>query len=245
MPGARAALCLAVQPFGALSLRSAVPFALEGALGFYIRGNGATSPAALGALEMQVGAGGGRWVVGSACSAGAPCPPPPLVSLCMAHIPNPLSASPCTHTSPQFESSSPSRYAITRSITLAEALAAQAVAEGRPAAAAEAQLAGIAAGEWVPVKVPLAAFEGQPGFKADRWTLGSCLQRLEGCSSAAPALELCLDQASLGPCGLAEGSPLSGVLVHAEAAPTACQRLPGCRPLAHVANPCPFLSCRL
>jgi len=56
-------------------------------------------------------------------------------------------------------------------------------------------LAGIAAGQWTPVKVPLAAFgEGQPGFKADRWTLGSCLQRLEGCSSAAPAIDVCLDQ---------------------------------------------------
>lgn len=54
MPGARAALCLAVQPFGALSLRSSVPFSLEGALGFYIRGNGNSSAAQLGSLEMQV-----------------------------------------------------------------------------------------------------------------------------------------------------------------------------------------------
>ncbi|PRW55888.1 hypothetical protein C2E21_5030 [Chlorella sorokiniana] len=146
MPGARAALCLAIQPFGALSLRSSVPFSLEGALGFYIRGNGNSSAAQLGSLEMQ------------------------------------------------FESSSPSRYAITRSSTLAEALAAQAVAEGAPASTADALLAGIAAGQWTPVKVPLAAFEAQAGFKADRWTLGSCLQRLDGCSSAAPAAEVCLDQ---------------------------------------------------
>ncbi|KAI7846475.1 hypothetical protein COHA_000010 [Chlorella ohadii] len=147
MPGARAALCLAIQPFGALSLRSSVPFSLDGALGFYIRGNGNSSAAQLGSLEIQ------------------------------------------------FESSSPRRYSITRSITLAEALAAQAVAEGAPASTGDALLAGIAAGQWTPVKVPLAAFgEGQPGFKADRWTLGSCLQRLEGCSSAAPAIDVCLDQ---------------------------------------------------
>lgn len=230
MPGARAALCLAVQPFGALSLRSAVPFAIEGALGFYIRGNGNTAPAALGGLEMQVGGGGLR----------LPCRCPlPFLSRSL-HPPQPCL--PLPPTSPlQFESSSPSRYAITRSITLAEALAAQAVAEGRPATDANAQLAGIAAGQWTAVKVPLAAFEGQPGFKADRWTLGSCLQRLEGCSSAAPALELCLDQASPGRRGAANAACRSACIwVISAASPLACHQW--ALPAHACCDPCPLPS---
>ena len=74
MPGARAALCLAIQPFGALSLRSSVPFSLEGALGFYIRGNGNSSAAQLGGLEMQA-SGGCSTGRGKEVPAGAPCPP--------------------------------------------------------------------------------------------------------------------------------------------------------------------------
>lgn len=128
--------------------------------------------------------------------AGAPCPPLLLVGGCFPSSDPPLLTPPALNPppAPQFESSSPSRYAITRSITLADALAAQAVAEGAPASTADALLAGIAAGQWTPVKVPLAAFEAQAGFKADRWTLGSCLQRVDGCSSAAPAIDVCLDQ---------------------------------------------------
>lgn len=116
----------------------------------------------------------------------------------LSPCPSPDCPAPLRPITPQFESSSPSRYSITRSITLGEALAAQAVAEGALASTGEALLAGIAAGQWTPVKVPLAAFEAQAGFKADRWTLGSCLQRLEGCSSAAPAIDVCLDQVGAG-----------------------------------------------
>jgi hypothetical protein len=87
----------------------------------------------------------------------------------------------------QLESSSPSRYAITASLTLAQILEVQAAAEGSNAAQL---LAGIAAGNWVPVKVNLSSFtqlapngspDNAPGiggapFKADRLTIGSCLQ---------------------------------------------------------------------
>lgn len=57
----------------------------------------------------------------------------------------------------------------------------------------------MAAGRWVPVKVPLSAFrlEKQPDFKANRLTIGQCLQRLDGCSAGQPALDLCLDKVVL------------------------------------------------
>ncbi len=87
MPGARAALCLAIQPFGALSLRSSVPFSLDGALGFYIRGNGNSSAAQLGSLEIQVGAAGGDRAAGGIAIATGRCPLPspavvPLLPIC-------------------------------------------------------------------------------------------------------------------------------------------------------------------
>lgn len=107
----------------------------------------------------------------------------------------------------QFESSSPSRYAITRSVTLAEALAAQAAAGGP---AADEALAGIAAGTWTAVKLPLADFARPDGalaggsggsgavaagsFRADRLTIGLCLQRLDGCGQDTPSLSFCLDK---------------------------------------------------
>ncbi|KAL4457715.1 hypothetical protein ABPG75_012580 [Micractinium tetrahymenae] len=148
MPGARASLCMSVQPFGALSLRSPMPFALEGGvLGFYLRANSnstatadaaAGAAASLGALELQ------------------------------------------------FESSQPSRYSITHSVSLGDLLS-------------PADLVAAAAGEWVAVKAPLSAFaqqqaEGDAPFKADRLTVGLCLQRMDGCSAGMPALDVCLDK---------------------------------------------------
>lgn len=136
---------MSVQPFGALSLRSPMPFSLEGGvLGFYLRGDSNSSAAAvaaaasLGALELQ------------------------------------------------FESSQPSRYSITRSVALGDLMSAE-------------DLAAAAAGGWTPVKAPLSAFaqpqpEGEAPFKADRLTLGLCLQRMDGCSASTPALGLCLDK---------------------------------------------------
>ncbi|PSC71533.1 E3 ubiquitin-ligase HECW2 [Micractinium conductrix] len=161
MPGARSSLCMGVQPFGALSLRSPMPFGLDAGalLGFYIRASNssaaassAAAPAAqLGALELQ------------------------------------------------FESSQPARYTITPSLTLKEIFEAQAAADPSSPPAADL-LAGAAAGRWTAVKVPLAAFaptgaDGGAAFRADRLTLGLCLQRLDGCSAAAtPNLEACLDK---------------------------------------------------
>ena len=63
MQGSREAMCLGVMPFGALSLRSAMPFALEGALGLYMRAaSNTTAAAALGGLELQVGGAHGSRV---------------------------------------------------------------------------------------------------------------------------------------------------------------------------------------
>lgn len=109
----------------------------------------------------------------------------------------------------QFEGSSPGRHAITCSLSLAEILASQ---EGGNAAAAAALLDGMAAGRWAAVKSPLAAFAppaaaaapdagaadaaaaGASPFRADRLTIGVCLQRLERCSDASGVLELCVDK---------------------------------------------------
>lgn len=49
---------MSIQPFGALSLKSSMPFPLEGALGFYIRGRANTTTEALGALEVQASVDG-------------------------------------------------------------------------------------------------------------------------------------------------------------------------------------------
>ena len=35
---------------------------------------------------------------------------------------------------------------------------------------------------------------GSTPFRADRLTMGLCLQRLDGCSAATPNLDLCLDK---------------------------------------------------
>lgn len=138
---------MSVQPFGALSLRSPMPFALEGGvMGFYLRGDSnATDPASAAAAAASLGA----------------------LEL-------------------QFESSQPSRYSITRSVVLEDLLG-------------PADLAAAAAGGWVPVKAPLSAFaqqqaDGEAPFKADRLTVGLCLQRVEGCSAGAPPLGVCLDK---------------------------------------------------
>lgn len=189
MPGARLAMCAAVQPFGALSLRSAAPFPLEGALEFFIRGSNTTAEA-LGSLELQVGNGaaGGR-TQGVQRHLRAPWPPltPPACPLRPASL--------------QFESSAPSRYSITRSLPLAELLAAQAAEGG--SASADQLLVAMAAGQWTGVKVPLASFapphQGTDAavFRADRLTVGLCLQRLDGCSAATPAVEFCLQQVQL------------------------------------------------
>jgi hypothetical protein len=168
-PGARAAMCASVQPFGALSLKSAMPFEMQdGVLGFYIRGNG--------------GNGGSSNASASASAAAAP-------GLGRLEL--------------QLESSSPSRYSITRSLSLAEVLEAQAAAGGSTSAAD--LLAAIQGGSWTPVKVQMSAFavpgstagggQESAAFRADRLTMGSCLQRLEGCSPAAtPNLDFCLDK---------------------------------------------------
>ncbi len=138
---------MSVQPFGALSLRSSMPFALEGGvLGFYLRGNtNGSDPAALASAASSLGA----------------------LEL-------------------QFESSQPSKYSITRSVTLGDLLG-------------PADLAAAAAGGWVAVKAPLSAFaqqqaEGDAPFKADRLTVGLCLQRVEGCTAGGPSLGVCLDK---------------------------------------------------
>jgi hypothetical protein len=166
-PGARSAMCLGVQPFGALSLKSSMPFEMEnGVLGFYIRGNGGNGGNSNASASAAAAAGLGRLEL-------------------------------------QLESSSPSRYSITRSLTLAEVLEAQAAAGGSTSAAD--LLAAIQAGSWTPVKVQMSAFavpgsaagSSQEGaaFRADRLTMGSCLQRLEGCSpTATPNLDFCLDK---------------------------------------------------
>ena len=63
-PGARAAMCLAVQPFGALSLKSTMPFEMQdGVLGFYIRsnsGNGNSSSNSSGSSAAAAAGGLGR-----------------------------------------------------------------------------------------------------------------------------------------------------------------------------------------
>lgn len=98
----------------------------------------------------------------------------------------------------QFELSSPSRYAITQSLTLEQLLQAQAAAGGGSAAQL---LNNIAAGGWVALKADLAAFAANPaggtdagGFKADRLTIGSCVQRLDGCGADQPPINFCLDR---------------------------------------------------
>ena len=97
----------------------------------------------------------------------------------------------------QWESSSPGgEYAITPSVTLAELLEQQA---GGSSSDANATLAAIEGGQWTAVKAPLASFAGSQGsaagtFRADRLTMGYCLQRLEGCSSTMPSLQFCLDK---------------------------------------------------
>ena len=98
----------------------------------------------------------------------------------------------------QFEGSAPGAHSITASLTLRELLAGP---QGVDAAAADAALAAAARGEWVPVKASLLQFaQGGPqgsGFKADRLTIGWCVQRLEGCAAGAPPVELCLDKIAL------------------------------------------------
>lgn len=107
----------------------------------------------------------------------------------------------------QMEGSSPGRYTYTRSLSLADILSAQA---GGSAAAAAQVLDGMASGRWTAVKTPLAAFAppaaaadagaadgaaaGASPFRADRLTIGVCLQRLDRCSAASGVLELCLDK---------------------------------------------------
>lgn len=105
----------------------------------------------------------------------------------------------------QFEGSALGGHSITPSITLRELLAAQAAAD-RNAAPADAALAAIASGKWTPVKAPLATFAPLPhpsaeaagvagaSFKADRLTIGACIQRLDGCSATMPPMDLCLDK---------------------------------------------------
>jgi hypothetical protein len=94
----------------------------------------------------------------------------------------------------QLESSSPSRYVVTRSIMLTDILQA---AEGDGAAE---QLAAVASGSWAPIKVDLSSFlqdaaANVPGsFKADRLTMGLCLQQADGCLPDGPALSFCLDK---------------------------------------------------
>ena len=159
-----------LQPYGALSLRSTVPFTLGGSvLGMYMRGTAnanATDPASLASAEAALGA----------------------LEL-------------------QLESSSPGRYAITRSRTVAEMLRSQAASEGAmdPAAIAAELLAAMAAGRWTPVKAPLSDFvpeaaptdgaaAGAAPFRADRLSIGRCLQRLDACSSQDRPLDVCIDR---------------------------------------------------
>lgn len=53
-PGSRSSLGIQLQPFGALSLRSPVPFSLSGVLGLYLRSSpGAGEAYPVGALELQ------------------------------------------------------------------------------------------------------------------------------------------------------------------------------------------------
>lgn len=148
--GERFALCLSVQPFGALSLKSNIPFALDATLGFFMRGSGNTSAAALSSLELQ------------------------------------------------FENSSPTRgYTITRTLSLGQVLEGQA-GEGK---SKDGLLAAIAAGSWTPVKVSMRDFlpdasaqDAGGAHKADRLTIGSCLQNMAGCSSDTPNLDFCADR---------------------------------------------------
>ena len=62
--------------------------------------------------------------------------------------------------------------------------------------------------QWQVVKVAMGSFSldfstegsgsgsgsGSTPFRADRLTMGLCLQRLDGCSAATPNLDLCLDK---------------------------------------------------
>lgn len=147
-----------MAPFGALSLKSPVPFSVDGsALGFYIRGSADTSAAALGSLEMQVG--------GWRRTEGGTGPSNVGHQVCFIAV--------------QLESATPSRYAVTPALSLSLLLQAQAAADG---GSGEQLLADVAGGAWVPVKIPLSQFlptsaqQRGGSFKADRITLGSCLQ---------------------------------------------------------------------
>ena len=100
----------------------------------------------------------------------------------------------------QWESSSPGgEYSITPRVTLAEILDQQQAGGGSDA---NATLAAIENGQWTAVKIPLTSFAGSQGsagtFRADRLTIGFCLQRLDGCSggtsSSMPSLHFCLDK---------------------------------------------------
>ena len=102
---------------------------------------------------------------------------------------------PPTRLPSQFESSAPSSYTITGSKTLRQLLEAQ-------AASAKAPLAQIEGGNWTRLAVDMSTF-GQPGsagsfFKADRITLGFCLQNLADCGQGgAPPLLFCIDRVVL------------------------------------------------
>lgn len=156
LQGSRYSLCLQVQPYGALSLKSSVPFSLNGILGFYIKGGAGADSAADNSSSAALGFDVGDLEL-------------------------------------QFESSSPSAYTISKSITLREVLEGRAAVDGTDA---EAELRSIERGEWNAIKVDMKKFTlGNPGARYDRLTLGSCIQNLDSCTGEAPPeLQICLDK---------------------------------------------------
>jgi hypothetical protein len=152
-PGSTGSLCIAVQPFGALSLRTSRPFAVgQTVMGMHVRGNATSGGSAqerqalLGGLEIQLEGGSGG------------------------------------------------QYAVSRSATIQELLVEQAAEDGSDA---QAQLAAMADGQWLPLRVRLADLSGDGGAVFDRVTLGKCVQQVEACAGEAPAVSLCLDHVVL------------------------------------------------
>lgn len=104
----------------------------------------------------------------------------------------------------QFESSAPASYSLSRPFSLRQLLAAAAGgSSGNGSTGPDAALAAIQGGQWWKLTAALDGFvpggDGGSGgaWRADRITLGSCLQPgEEGCDpgSAPPAVGLCLDR---------------------------------------------------
>ena len=87
----------------------------------------------------------------------------------------------------QLETSTEAGYSISHSVSFKELMMDQAV-NGTNASL----LAAAAAGEWIPVRAPLASLSPPQSF--DRITLGHCLQNMGACEHAVDeAISICLD----------------------------------------------------